>query len=411
MEQLFMPCDRLVGLIPRGLNEHELAVGIPTFTNELHVTESPEQLISFLEDSVLWLSKRVYIVNRNGDRALHSAPDFRSASACAPQLSLSFRTLHSHRQTLGSGSLVVWLQTANEEGEQQEESDAKAIRQVVDLLLSLLQSWKCISVRLQVNRGDRILYTSNDSFAMFTAGPTLKELELINVNLLGSQCRILGHVQGEQMKLTLWDVIMSDMAVFSAGLAQNLGPTKMEVWTMLGSSGLDLLATFSKNTRLKQFVCGGAAALQSENIDLIVAALTMNQGLEHLKLSCSISSYAWAVLWNAIERHPALIHADIRNSCSDIETTCIRDYTRVVAGCMKTNEILQKIDISSRHRDDNIWRQLVLPALETNKYRPRFESVWKIDSHDQRDAVIAKALASVQTKPHLLYLALYLGRY
>ena len=405
MHHLFKPCDRLRAPIPNTLTEYELVTDLPDILNEPQLTVSYEPLIHSLEGSVLWLSKRVFAVSRSGDRALSSIPDFRSDSSSSPQLSLSFRSTPT-RSRGGTETVMFWLQTAS--GEESSADESETIQHAIDPFLRLLQLWACPTVQVQIYRGDHIFYASEASFSEFVSAPCLYELELINIKLLNSQCYALGHWSGER-KLTLWDVTMSDAASFANGLSRNLGPTRMEIWTMMSSPGLDLLGSFTENSRLQHLVCGGSASLQTENIGLIISALAMNRSLQHLCVSCSVSVDAWASLWKAIGLHPALVNADIRNSSCDVETTCIREYTRVVANSLKTNQTLQKITIPSRHRDNDLWRRLVLPALEANQYRPRFKALWKVTNHNQRDALFAKALASVRGKPHLMYLALNIG--
>jgi hypothetical protein len=73
---------------------------------------------------------------------------------------------------------------------------------------------------------------------------------------------------------------------------------------------------------------------------------------------------------------------------------------------MKGNKSLHTIEVSNELYDQQIYAEMILPYLETNRYRPRVLAVIEIDDRPIRQPVLGRALYCVRSNPNLVWLFL-----
>jgi hypothetical protein len=156
--------------------------------------------------------------------------------------------------------------------------------------------------------------------------------------------------------------------------------------------------------------------INSRDVYHLAAALRENKGLTHLSLRyCNLGDRCWTDLLVAISRHPALRTLDFSSIDGErrpASSFTSRDRTKSVANMLLVNtqvdEMVSDDDSMSGYctfdRDD--WEALVAPKLEFNLFRKRFGALQKIEVPSTRAAIFARALARVETKPSVAWMAL-----
>jgi hypothetical protein len=73
---------------------------------------------------------------------------------------------------------------------------------------------------------------------------------------------------------------------------------------------------------------------------------------------------------------------------------------------LSVNERIEKMRFYDNTFDEDDWNTQVSPRLECDLYRKRFPSIQKIAVTSTRAAALARALAKIASKPHLVLMLL-----
>jgi hypothetical protein len=141
-------------------------------------------------------------------------------------------------------------------------------------------------------------------------------------------------------------------------------------------------------------------------------ALLENQGLVYFCLHrCRLDGNCWNELMAAISTHPALrtlIFCCIYDVDGPFPSSSEkRDGTIAIANILLVNKHIDKFPIFCEVSfDRNDWDALVSPRAECNLCRKRFAPIPKIEAPSTRAAVMTRALARVERKALLVWMAL-----
>jgi hypothetical protein len=145
----------------------------------------------------------------------------------------------------------------------------------------------------------------------------------------------------------------------------------------------------------------------------LAGALLENKGLVHFSLElcrCRLDGPCWSELMGAISTHPTLrtlMFRGINNfdeGASSLSTK--RARTKSVADMLLVNKRVDRIHFDSDTFDRDDWNLFVAPMLDWNLYRDWFVAIQKIQDLSTRAAVVARALAHVESKPLLVWMVL-----
>jgi hypothetical protein len=92
--------------------------------------------------------------------------------------------------------------------------------------------------------------------------------------------------------------------------------------------------------------------------------------------------------------------------CGPLTLQLKRDITKAVANMLSVNQQIEEIPFDDRTFDRELWDVIVIPRLDCNLYRERFLPLQKIKEQSTRAALVAKALARVESKPWLVSMLL-----
>jgi hypothetical protein len=73
---------------------------------------------------------------------------------------------------------------------------------------------------------------------------------------------------------------------------------------------------------------------------------------------------------------------------------------------MKTNLSIHTIDLAYQYSKTELFRESVIPYLETNRFRPRLLAIQKTRPIPYRAKVLGRALLAVQTDPNWFWMLL-----
>jgi hypothetical protein len=149
----------------------------------------------------------------------------------------------------------------------------------------------------------------------------------------------------------------------------------------------------------------------------LFGALASNRGLVEVRMAwCSINNKNWAILCESLQRHPTLTSLSLAYTCPlnstgigtrvNLSTEQKRERTRMVAEVMQENTILQTINLREDERDEQVYKEAILPHLLANRYRPRVLAVTETHDREIREKLLARALHTVGSNPNLVWMFL-----
>jgi hypothetical protein len=108
----------------------------------------------------------------------------------------------------------------------------------------------------------------------------------------------------------------------------------------------------------------------------------------------------------AISTHPTLCSLWFRVGRAPSEDRK-RARTKSVADMLLVNKRVDRIHFDSYTYDRDYWNACVAPVLDCNIYRDWIVAIQKIQDPSTRAAVVARALARVESKPSLVWMVLF----
>jgi hypothetical protein len=143
----------------------------------------------------------------------------------------------------------------------------------------------------------------------------------------------------------------------------------------------------------------------------IANALRENKGLVKLDFNghagLTVSDEIWGAICDSLKTHTTL---EVLNLCSEdnIATARAAITSRIQAllEMMKLNLSIHTIHLSDLYSYDELFRETVIPYLETNRLRPRLLAIQKTRPIAYRAKVLGRALLAVRTDPNRLWMLL-----
>jgi hypothetical protein len=231
------------------------------------------------------------------------------------------------------------------------------------------------------------------------------------------QIRALETASSPDVEVMLASCSIPDNAgcreVFVACLQNDGCPIKLQECAI----DCQVLATaLAGNSRVTSLVLPYGWRRDDTGTGVNLRSLAENKSLVHLGLfGVSISDENWSVLCQSLQAHPTVTSVDLRDTLPwRAQNRAIIMFSREqkakrtsrVAEMMQTNTVLQTIHFSIYERDDEIYSQVILPRLETNRFRPRVLAVKKTVDRPFREKVLGRALHCVRSNPNLVWMFL-----
>jgi hypothetical protein len=115
-----------------------------------------------------------------------------------------------------------------------------------------------------------------------------------------------------------------------------------------------------------------------------------------------VSDETWGAIYAYLETHPTLEVLDLRVTFAFTSTdpAVAKSRVQTLLDMMKVNTSIHMIHLFSRYRQHSIFRESVIPYLETNRIGPRLLAIQKTRPIPYRAKVLGRALLSARHNPN-----------
>jgi hypothetical protein len=385
MERLFSPCNRLRDSF------ESLGLG---FLQELSMDVSTEELLSAEtgftytnlyamlgnENAVVWLTPHAAVMP-DGGMGIH--PWYQMDGSC--------------RSWLKAGGKVMWVLALSPEH----------LSEICDILLRILAASVVHSVLLD-NWDSRngLLINASTVAHLMEHCQSLKVLSLDSLQMDENHCRVLGAYSRPDLEINLdcCELTSAGTSALAEVLGRNQGPTSLSRCTIDYSVLADGLRGNSRLKILRPRLFLNSPEEDKRQVLAIASALRENRGLVTLNLSDGlwVSDETWGAVCDSLKAHPTLEVLDLSATFADVITS----RTQALLDMMRMNVSIHKLCLHFCNHIDELYRESVIPYLETNWLRPRLLAIQKMRPIGYRAKVLGRALLAVRTDPNHFWMLL-----
>jgi hypothetical protein len=390
MERLFSPCTRLHDLIEslgrlQGLRRYH-----PEPSQELNLDVSNEELLSaksaFIfadlfamlgnKDTVAWLTPHAAVARKGG-----------RAASCFDHVP------HCYRFSFNvDGKYVVALALSPEH-----------LLEICDIVVRLLAVSVAQSVCLSHWRTLDVFINAPTLAYLMEQCQSLKSLTLSHIALDEDHCRMLGDFSRPDL-----EIILNYCRLTSAGasalaevLGRNQGPSKIDQCYF---DHVVLADGLRGNSRLKSWRprFSSDVEVRDRAILAIAGAVKENKGLVHLDLmhSFRMSDETWDAVCESLKTHPTLEVLDLWSTSAP---AVLKSRIQALVDMVEVSMSMHTIHLHDRYSEHELFRDSVIPYLETNQFRPRVRAIQKTRLIMYRAKVLGQALLAVRTDANLFW--------
>jgi hypothetical protein len=243
---------------------------------------------------------------------------------------------------------------------------------------------------------------------------SLQFLLLEDLNLDEGHCRVLGTYSRPDL-----EIVVDRCKITSAGastlaevLGRNQGPTKL-VYCRVDNS---VLANGLRgNSRLKSFrpTFSEDFDVRSQELLAIAGGLRENKGLVDLDLcqnAFNLSDETWDTICDSLKTHPTLEVLAFPSGGAFTAATAapalLISQIQKLVDVMKVNMTVHTVYLDRCYSQHELYRESVIPYLETNRFRPRLLAIQRTRPIPYRAKVLGRALLAVRTDPNRFWMLL-----
>jgi hypothetical protein len=246
---------------------------------------------------------------------------------------------------------------------------------------------------------------------------SLKLLTLYQITLDENHCRVLGSYSrpGLEIGLNSCRFTNAGARALAEVLGRNQGPTELTLCFINNSILADGLRGNSRLKILRSRTISSCPEGDREEVLAIVGGLRENKGLVQLRLENGhrfVNDEAWGAICDSLETHPTLEVLDLRTpyanaSVTDAGTQAVLNFrVQALLNMMKMNMSIHTINLDSRHKQHKLYRESVIPYLDTNWLRPRLLAIQKTRPIAYRTKVLGRALLAARIDVNIFWMLL-----
>jgi hypothetical protein len=404
---LFSPCTRLFNLLEnqRNIEENGWDEGVH-FENsdkELNLDVSTQELLSAEtgftyadlyamiqnEDAVAWLTPHAYVVRASG---IAEKCDRHSVDGdCQYRFN-------------ADGKDVVAVARSSE-----------ALSEICDVVIRLLAASVVRSVSISRLTMEDVFINVPSLVYLMEQCQSLKALTLARLNFDEDRCRVLGGYSRPGLEIVLIRCYFTSArtSALAEVLGRNQGPTKLDYCYIDNFVVLaDGLRGNSHLKRLKQHLFSNRDNVGNQELLEIADALKENKGLVVLDLmhSFTMSDETWDAVFDSLKTHPTLETLCLRRIRTDgrapLASAVINSRIQALLDMLKVNMLIHTVRLDKCLMSTNVYRESIVPYLETNRLRPHVLAIQKTRPIAYRAKVLGRALLAVRTDPNLFWMLL-----
>jgi hypothetical protein len=403
MEHLFSPCARLfdeVGnpdlLGGQSWEDFELLqeLKLDVSTEELLSAERAftyEDLYAMLgsQRTLAWLTPHANFVRMD-----------QRAAACFYCLPRGYRLIFN----VDGQEISLWARSS------------EALSEILDIVRRLLVADVREVYEVTLRGVSRDIYLSINAISLaylMEQCQSLKVLTFFDLEMNENHLRVLGTYSRPGLEIVLVDCAISDAgaSAFAEILGRNQGPTKLDQCDI---DNLVLANGLRGNSRLKSLTPRFSGDLEVRNRELlaIAGALQENKGLVDLDLDLGhvlrMSDESWDAVCGSLKTHPTLEVLDLRRTFMDpaITPAVLKSQIQALLDMMKRNMSIHTIHLDAQDSQHELYRESVIPYLDTNRFRPRLLAIQQTRPIPYRAKVLGRALLSARTNTNSLWILL-----
>jgi hypothetical protein len=396
MKRLFSPCTRFRDTVER---RERSRLGPREILQELNLDVSIEEL---LRAERAFTYADLYAVLRSRKKIAWLTPH--ALVVTASNMSVVKCVLYSWRQVEQSCHFSF-------------KADGKDIRamarspehllEICDAVLRLLAASAIHSVYLYNRSSPDGAWINAPTLAhLMEQCQSLKTLTLQNLEMDENHCRVLGTFSrpGLEIELSHCRLTSAAAVVLAQVLGRNRGPTELtycDIDYSILTNGL------RGNSRLKSL-----KPLNFRNRDgflAIAGALKQNEGLVNLELCHDLmSDETWGAVCDSLKTHPTLEVLTFLSTNNDTPPADITSRIQALLDMMKMNMSIHTIYLYSPYpySENELFRESVIPHLETNRFRLRVRAIQKTRPSAYRAKVLGRALLAASTDVNRFWMLL-----
>jgi hypothetical protein len=281
--------------------------------------------------------------------------------------------------------------------------------EIVDVVLRLLAVSVVHSLLIYKWRPHHLVINAHPLVYLMEQCQSLKVLSLKELKLDENYCRVLGTYSRPGL-----EIVLDDCKITSAGagalvevLGRNQGPTKLKACEI---DNVVLANGWRGNSRLKSL-----KPRISDNVEVgkreslaIAGALRENKGLVDLYLwhVPRLDEVTWGAIYDSLETHPTLGVLEIRFTGGMAAPSVIKSQIQALLNMVKANMSIHTIQLNYQYSQHELYRESVIPYLNTNRFRPRLLAIQRTRSIAYRAKVLGRALLAVRTDPNHFWMLL-----
>jgi hypothetical protein len=392
MESLFSPCTRSYDILES--QGHLERVGSHDLERELNLNVSTEELLS-------------------ADRAFTYSDLYAMLGNQRPVVWLTPHAAVTRNVMFG---IIAWEHQLGRSCRFSFSADGKQIvavarspehlLEICDVVLRLLALSVLHSVHLHNCISPGLIINAPALMYLMEQCQSLKFLLLENLEIDENHCRVLGAYSRPDLVivLDLCTISNAGASALAEVLGRNQGPTRLE-WCH--NDNLVLAVGLRGNSRLKSLNPRISRSPEDGNRDLlaIAGALRENKGLVRLDLTYNLmTAETWGAIRDSLKTHPTLEILSLHTA--DLAEAELKSRIQVLEDMLKVNISIQTILLSSRYNQDEIFRELLIPYLETNRLRGRVRAIQRTRPIAYRAKIVGRALLAVRTDPNRFWMPL-----
>jgi hypothetical protein len=212
---------------------------------------------------------------------------------------------------------------------------------------------------------------------------SLKTLTLKCLEMDENHCRLLGAYSRPGLEIELLGCNLTSVgtSALAESLGRNQGPTKLDRCIIDYSVLADGLRG---NSRLKSLRprFSDDRGVGDQELLAIAGALKENKGLIDLNLTCRHAygmSYDWGAVCDSLKTHPTLEVLNLSSAYpyATITPAVLKSRMQTLLDMVKVNLSIHNIQLDYRYSQHEIFRESVVPYLETNRFRSRIRAIQK----------------------------------
>jgi hypothetical protein len=285
------------------------------------------------------------------------------------------------------------------------------LMKICDVFLRLLAASVVQSVHLHnCGRQDTALINAATLAYLMERCQSLKTLTLESLELDESHIHVLGVHSSPDLKIVLdsCKLTRAGTSALAEVLGRNQGPTKLECCDVDNTVLADGLRG---NSRLKSLKPHTSDSPEASNQELLAIAATLkeNEGLVDLTLGyCWVGDEAWDAVCDSLKTHPALEVLDLRSvyTAGLMTSAVITSRIQSLFNMMKVNMSIHTIRLRDSQSDHVLFRESVIPFLESNRLRPRLLAIQRTRPITYRTGLLGRALLTARTDVNRFWMLL-----